>query len=197
MRLFGRDKPLHQQLAERGGLASSFDAERPRAPAAQPPGWDGEPRGEPGVHGVPRTRRWDVVTTVDVPELKGDSVMFVALPDSSLIRTDDEAVEAVEALADAVEERLPPPFRAEAVRRGETRWAVAAAQIATVEAPGLRGDTAELVSSREGTTLHIDGRPSFGSAPALERAGEVVGAEYVVRAKRLEGDFWEVDVSAL
>jgi hypothetical protein len=53
------------------------------------------------------------------------------------------------------------------------------------------------VATREGRALHVDGRPSFGSAPALERAGEAQGGEYVVRASRLDGELWEVDASAL
>jgi hypothetical protein len=197
VRLFGRAKPLHQRLAEQGGLALSPDLDQPRAPAAQPPGWDGEPKGEPGVHGVARTRRWDAVDTAEAPGLEGDEKRFVVLDDGAVLVEGGEDGEKLQPLAQSLQSRLAPPFRAEAVRRGETRWAVAGARIATVKAPGLRGDTAELVSSREGATLQVDGRPSFGSAPALERVGEAVGQEYVVRAKRLQGDVWEVDASPL
>jgi hypothetical protein len=63
--------------------------------------------------------------------------------------------------------------------------------------PGLHGDEAELVSTREGRVLSVDGTPRFGSAPALERVGEPEGGEYVVRARRLEGDLWEVEASPL
>lgn len=173
------------------------DVEPARAPAAQPPGWDGEPSGEPGVHGVPRSRRWDAVGTAEVPGLEGDEKQFVVLGDGAVLAEGGEDGEKLQPLIETLQTRLAPPYRAEAVRRGETRWAVAGARIATVEAPGLRGDIAELVASREGTTLHVDGRPSFGSAPALERVGEAVGVEYVVRAKRLQGDVWEVDASPL
>ena len=196
MRLFGRRKPLHQTLAEQGGLAYA-DPETVRAPAAQPPGWDGEPRGEPGVHGVPRPRRWDAVGTAEVPELEGDEKRFVVLGDGAVVVEGGEDGEKLQPLVEALQARLAAPYRAEAVRRSETQWAVAGARIATVVVPGLRGDAAQLVSSREGKTLHVDGRPSFGSAPALERVGEAVGAEYVVRAKRLQGDVWEVDASPL
>jgi hypothetical protein len=54
-----------------------------------------------------------------------------------------------------------------------------------------------LVVTREARTLHVDGRPTFGSAPALERVGEGQGAEYVVRATRLDSDLWEVEASPL
>jgi hypothetical protein len=196
--LFRRGKPLHLRLAEAGGLDSGYgDAARPPAPAAQPPGWDGEQRGEPGIHGVPRARRWDTVATVDVPGLAGDAVHFVALPDGTLLVEEDEPDGALAPLADAVEERLPPPYRAEAVRRGPEHWAVAARRIETAEVPGLRGDDAELTSTPDGRALRLDGRPAFGSARALERVGEATGPEYVVRARRLEGDLWEVEANPL
>lgn len=197
MGLFGRKKPLHERLAEQGGLAFATTNEPVRAPAAQPPGWDGEPSGEPGVHGVPRPRRWDAVETVEAPGLEGDTRTFVVLNDGTVVAEGGEDGEKLQPLVASLQPHLVTPYRAEAVRRGETRWAVAGARIVTVTAPDLRGDAAELVTSREGKTLRVDGRPSFGSAPALERVGEAVGAEYVVRAKRLQGDVWEVDASPL
>jgi hypothetical protein len=196
--LFRRRKPLHRRLAEAGGLdTGAGTAAPPRAPAAQPPGWDGEPQGEPGIHGVPRARRWDAVETVDAPALEGDSVHFVALPDGTLLVEEDEPDGALAPLADAVEQRVPPPYRAEAIRRGPETWAVAALRIETVRATGLHGDEAELTSTEAGRVLRVDGRPSFGSAPALERVGEAVGREFVVRARRLEDDLWEVEASPL
>jgi hypothetical protein len=196
--LFRRRKPLHERLAQAGDISLDPEAPAPRlGQAPEPPGWDGAPRGEPGIHGVPRARRWDAVATADAPGLRGDAVHFVALPDGTLLVEEDEPDDALAPLANAVEAAVPPPYRAESVRRGPTTWAVAASRIAIVEVPGLRGDEAELVVTREGRALHIDGRPAFGSAPALERAGEEQGGEYVVRAKRLDGELWEVDASAL
>lgn len=190
MALFRRRKPLHVRLAEAGGLVETTTA---RGPAAQPPGWDGMQRGEPGVHGVARPRRWDTVTTADVAGLHGDEVHFVALPDGVLLTEQDESDEALRELAAAVEHHFAAPYKAEAVRRGPERWAVAASRIATARVAGLHGDEAELVSTRDGRVLTVDGKPRFGSAPALERVGEAEGAEYVVRARRLEGDLWEVE----
>lgn len=196
MPLFRRAKPLHQRLAEEGGLSAGLDDRTP-APAAQLPGWDGEPRGEPGVHGVPRARRWDAVETVDAPELRGNEVKLVALGDGSILCEENETEVALEPLVAAVGARLDPPFRAEAVRRDGPRWAVAASRIATLTLPGVRGDRAELVSTREQTVLTIDGRPTMRQVEDLERVGQAHGTEYVVRAKRLEGDVWEVEASAL
>ena len=198
MPIFRRGKPLHVRLAEAGGVSLDPDASiSPAGQAAELPSWDGEPRGEPGIHGVPRPRRWDSVATTDAAGVRGDTVNFVRLPDGTILVEEDEPDAALAPLAAAVEASVTPPYRAEAVRRGPTTWAVAASRIVTVQVPGLHGDEAELVVTREGRTLHVDGRPSFGSAPALERAGEAEGAEYVVRAARLEGDLWEVAANPL
>jgi hypothetical protein len=198
MSLFRRGKPLHVRLAEAGELSLERGSGAARTgQAAEPPGWDGEPRGEPGIHGVPRPRRWDFVATADAPGLHGDAVHFVALSDGTLLVEEDEPDDALTPLADAIEGSIRPPYRAEAVRRGATTWAVAASRITVVPVPGLRGEEAELVVTREGRTLHVDGRPAFGSTPALERAGAAEGAEYVVRAARLDGELWEVSSSPL
>jgi hypothetical protein len=192
--LFRRRKPLHVRLAESAGLGEP--APTPGL-AAEPPSWDGEQRGEAGIHGVPRPRRWDVVTAAEVAGLRGDEVRFVGLSDGSLLSEEDEPDEALAALAEAVETRLPAPYRAEAVRRGPEQWAVAASRIAVVELPGVRGDEAELVVTGGERTLRVDGRPTIQTVPELARAGEAVAQEYVVRARRLEGSLWEVEASPL
>lgn len=198
MSLFGRRKPLHRRLAEAGGVPFGFDEPAgPPSASADPPGWDGEARGEPGIHGVPRARRWDAVVQAAAPGLRGDAVHFVALADGTFLVEEDEPEEGVRALADALGTAVAPPYRAEGVRQRGESWGVAASRIAVARVPGLTGDEAELVSSRDGRTLHVDGRPRFGSVPALERLGEAEGREYVVRASRLEGDLWEVQATAL
>lgn len=195
MRLFGRRKPLHEQLAAAGGLIGAQAGQS--GMSAETPGWDGEARGEPGIHGVPRVRRWDTVASAAAPELRGDVVHFVALEDGSLVVEEDEPDGALAVLATAVEETVPPPYRAEAVRKSPERWAVAASRIQIAAVPGLTGDEAELTSTREGRVLRVDGRTTMGSVRELERLGETEGTEYVVRAKRLDGDLWEVEASAL
>ena len=198
MPLFRRRQPLHRRLAEAGDL--SLDPAPPPSPpglAAEPPGWSGDARGEAGIHGVPRARRWDTVVTTDAPGLSGDAVHFVALSDRSLVVEEEEPDEALTPLADAVESALTAPYRAEAVRRGGDTWAVAASRIALLEVRGLTGDEAELVATRDGRVLRLDGQTHLGRAPVLERAGEAQGAEYVVRASRVEGDLWEVEATPL
>jgi hypothetical protein len=173
--------------------------EEPRTPGlfAEPPGWDGEPRGEPGIHGIPRARRWDAVVTGSAPGLEGDTTEFVALADGTLLDESGPADEALGPLAEAVRAALDPPFRAEARRQDAATWAVGASSIVVLEGGGLEGRELELVVTREGRALHVDGRPSFEPAPAFEAAGEREGGEYVVRANRLAGDLWEVEATAL
>ena len=187
MPLFGRRRPTRPP----------GDAVRPAGLSAEPPGWDGEPRGEPGIHGIPRARRWDAVVTASAPRLGGETTELVALEDGSVLVDGEPADEAVRPLADAVRAVLEPPFRAEARRQDESTWAIGASSIVVLEATGLDGNEVELVLTREGRALHVDGRPSFAAAPAFERAGEHEGREYVVRANRLAGDVWEVEATAL
>ena len=193
MGLFRRQKPLHVRLADAGGI----EVEGQSRLGASPPGWFGEQRGDAGIHGVPRPRRWDAVVTVEVPALRGDTVHFAALSDRSLVVVDGEPDEAMQALADGVEEALEPPYRAEAVRRHEDLWTVAARRIRVVDEPGLEGEEVELTSFGGNTTLVVDGTPTLRRTDALTRVGEAEGAEFVVRARRLEGTLWEVEATPL
>jgi hypothetical protein len=183
---FFRREPLHEQLARQGGLT-----ERP--PQGDPrPLWQ-----EPGVTGLYRPREADAVVTADAPDVEGDAVTFVSLPDGSLL-VEDGADSPLAALADAVEQEVQSPYRARAVRRGETLWAVEAKRIevlAIPEAPA--GDAIDLTQTADGTTLAVDDQRIFGSIPALAQRGEREGSEYTVHADRLDGDLWEVRAAAL
>ena len=197
MGLFRRRRPLHEQLAESGNVALDFAAAPQQAFGASPPGWAGEQRGEPGIHGVPRARRWDAVASAEAPGLRGEAVHFVALPDRTLVVDEDEPDDALAPLAEAVEATLAPPYRAEAVRRGNDVWAVAANRIVVVEAPELGGEEVEYVVTRAGWTLHVDGETLLRRSPSLERIAGDAGKEYVVRATRLDGDLWEAEANPL
>lgn len=197
-RFFRSRAPLHRILAESGGLTT------PRTTAAEPPGFDGEPRGEPGIHGVPRARRFDVVTTVQADDEGVEDIRFVALAGGPLVPETAEGsgagapeAERLGVFADALDVSLDRPYRAESVPRGRGLWAVAARRIVVVAAPELTGREAELVSTREGRSLHVDGQPRFGTVPSIEREGREQGEEYVVRAVHLVGDLWEVEAAAL
>jgi hypothetical protein len=211
--LFRRDRPIHEQLAEAGGIEVDFDADPRMQPAAAslpaeadaagaddsfpdpPANWQNR---VVDLHGQPtRERRWDVVTTAEAPDLMGNSVKFTAIPDGTLVMDEDEPDDSLAPLADAVEASVRPPYRAEAVRQNRTRWSVAAVRINVVEAIGLEGDEAELVTTDESSTLTIDGRAVYGSVPAFERVGEAHGSTYVVRAERIDGDLWQVEALPL
>jgi hypothetical protein len=177
MRLFGRSEPLHVRLAREGGLdLDGADPDGPRPP------WDSA-----GIHGNHRARQWDTVTTVEAPDLPGDRIGFVALPDGELVV--DEGGGDLTPLVDAL--ALEPPYRAEAVRRTDTLWALGASRIEVVQLPGVQGEQIELASHGEERTLLIDGQREFGSVPALERP------DHVVRAHRIAGDAWEVETDPL
>jgi hypothetical protein len=184
-----RREPIHKKLARQARLDDL--AEQEPSPVDPGPHW-----GVTGIHGVPRPRRWDTVASAEAPGLHGDEVNFVALPNGDLVVDEDEPDDTVRALAEAVEETLDPPYRAEAIRRDNDVWAVAArrVQIAEVEAPG---DEIELVVSGGERALTVDGERGFGSVPQLERIGDPLGPAYVVRARRLDERLWEVEASAL
>jgi hypothetical protein len=178
-------KPLHERLAEEGGLTM------PTAGGPDPAPWD-----QAGIHGVARPRRWDAVVSAEA-ELPGDVVHFVTLEDASVIVEEDVPDGELAPLADAVETQLNPPYRAEATRRGERLWAVGATKIrtATIEEK-VNGDAIELAVQDGERTLLVDGSLSFGSLPELESLGDGM-TSFVARAERIDGDLWEVQVTPL
>jgi hypothetical protein len=178
--LFKR-KPLHQRLAEEGGLVEESTA---------PPFTGVIP--ETGIHGIPRERQYDAVATTEAPDVQGDAARFVGLEDGSLLVEEGDG--DLTALADAIEQEIARPYRATAVRRGETRWAVAAHSLRVVQLPEPGGDEIELVLNGEEKTLVVDGNRSFGTMPELEGLAD---GNAVIRAARLDGTSWEVRVDPL
>ena len=181
MGLFRR-KPLHQRLAEEGGLVEP-ERGRPLFTGAIP---------ETGIHGIPREREFDVVVTTEAPDVESPNARFVGLPDGSLLIEEGDG--DLTPLADAIETQVQRPYRAIAVRRGETQWAVAARGLRVVELPEPGGDEVELALRGEERTLVIDGNRSFGTLPELEALAE---GDAVIRAARLDGDLWEVRADPL
>jgi hypothetical protein len=189
MPFWSRRKPIHKELAEGTGLL------------------DWEPQHEPGLlafsgtldvlHGG-RQRRWDAVATAEAPELAGDELEFVTLPDGTLL-VDEELPEGAAApLAEAIEQELDPPYRAGAVRRDETVWAVAANRIDVVEVPEkIAGDTVSLAVQGDEHTLLVDERPSLAQVPTLESFARERQSDFVLHAERLDGELWSVKVNAL
>ena len=184
-----RREPIHKKLARQARLDELTEQEPP--PVDPGPHW-----GATGIHGVPRPRRWDAVASAEAAGLHGDEVHFVALPNGDLVVDENEPDDTLRALAEAVEETVDPPYRAEGIRREGDVWAIAARriQVAEIEAPG---DELELVVSGGERVLTVDGERGFGSLPQLERIGEDLGPTYVVRARRLEEALWEVEANPL
>ena len=180
MGLFRR-KPLHQRLAEEGGLVERSTV--PLFTGVIP---------ETGIHGIPRERQYDAVATTEAPDATGDSGRFVGLEDGSLLIEEGEG--DLTALADAIEHEIARPYRATAVRRGETTWAIAAHRLRVIELPEPGGDEVELVLNGEEKTLVVDGNRSFGTMPELEQLAD---GNAVIRAARLDGTLWEVRVDPL
>jgi hypothetical protein len=147
---------------------------------------------ETGIHGVPRERQYDAVVTTDAPDVEGSNARFVGLEDGSLVIEEGEG--DLSALAEAIEQAVAAPYRAIAIRRGETQWAVAAHGLRVIELPEPGGDEIELVVKGEERTLVVDGNRSFGTLPELEQLAE---GDSVVRAARIDGSLWEVEVSPL
>jgi hypothetical protein len=181
-----RRKPLHEQLAREAGL----DIGQGQRGGTRP-SWD-----QVGIHGIARPRQWDAVETAEGPELELDRLELVVLEDGTVILDEDVPDQALEALTDAVERTVTPPYRAEAVRRGDGRWAVAASSIEVVPLPaGVEGEEIVLTSVDGAYELRVDGEPTFGTQPELERLGAARFDSYVVRAERLDETRWAVQVA--
>ena len=184
-----RRESLHEKLAREAGLSLERDTAEPTRPP-----WD-----KVGIHGLARPRRWDAVVTVSAPDVPGNELGFVALGDETLLVEGDAPVDMVEPLAEAVEQVLDGPYRAEAVRRTSELWAVAARSIDVARLPsGTPGDAITIsVQAGERTTV-VDGGQWLASFPMLEAlAGERGLEDYVLEAQRLDGDVWEVQISPL
>ena len=115
MGFFRRGEPIHEKLAREGGL----DLPRGVNEVALPPAID--PRHPlwqvAGIHGIPRVREWDAVTSAVAPELPGNETDFVTLEDGTIFTDDDLPDEALTPLADALESLIEAPYHALAVRQ--------------------------------------------------------------------------------
>jgi hypothetical protein len=194
-----RQETLNEQLLREAGL----DPAQVLGEALPPPP---QPEPTPSVLatvGVPDGSRvgpkeWDATFAVPVPGLPGNRIEFTTLPNGDLI-VDEEAGDAdLSPLADAVERSLGPPYRAVAARQEGDLWGVGAKRIEVAQIPFARGDSLELSNKDSWEEFRVDGQPSDAAIPpALEQVGERAGPDYFVKAERIDGDLWEVRVSAL
>jgi hypothetical protein len=194
---FRRRETLHERLLREGGLEQPPVEWEPKH-AGLPLAGDVAALDSAGITGLHRAREWDATAAVEAPELRGDEVEFVVLPDGSVLVDEEEGDVPLAPLADALEEQLRPPYRARGVRRRGDVWAVAAKTIEVVELrPDVEGDELEVVSRGGERSLTVDGKRSFGSVPQLEELAAARATDYVVHASRLDGSLWEVRVTPL
>jgi hypothetical protein len=205
-----RKETLNEKLLREGGystdgpaIEASVDAE------SYEPDFDPEPEPAWGRSGgvsdalavgaarKSRLREPHVIASADVPDLGGESYTFTTILDGSILVDDDEE-EDLSRLADAVEEHLSRPYRAEAVRHGDGSWTISAwpIQVARLTADG---DELTLTSVAGERTYAVDGDfvdealvPS-----ALAQLGEARGDDYALHASRLDDDLWEIEVHPL
>ena len=194
------EKPAHERLAHEAGIdlnAPGIDDRRgPLEPVERIPLLAAFR--EAGIHGLHRQRQWDAVASAEAPELRGDELDFVTLPDGTLLVEDDVAEGSLSPLADALEQELSPPYRAHAVRREADVWAIAANRIDVVAVPEeVEGDTVSLAVQGEERTLLVDERPAWGDVPTLESFALQQHRDFVLHAERLDGDLWSVKVNPL
>jgi hypothetical protein len=190
MPFWSRRKPIHEELAEGTGLLDWEEQQRERGVPAFSGTLD-------VLHGG-RQRRWDTVATAEAPALSGDELEFVTLPDGTVLVDVELPAGAVAPLAEAIEQELDPPYRAGAVRRDETVWAVAANSIDVVEVPEeVGGDTVSLVVKGDEHTQLVDELPSLAQVPTLESFARERHRDFVLQAERLDGELWSAKVNAL
>jgi hypothetical protein len=212
---FRRGKPLHEKLAEEGGMLLPDDP-REESQALRSGGeralWaagglTGIPtptnRAHPlfdvaGVHGIPRNREWDAVVTAEAPELPGVRLEFVALEDGTLFTDDDLPDDSLAPLADALESSVQAPYHALALRQAADVWSVAALRVEVVEVPeDVAGDKVDLAVNDGERTILVDDAPAQTEVPTLEQFAAQQFGSFVVHASRLDDLLWEVTVLPL
>jgi len=185
-----RRRPLHERLAAAGEVepVEWNRAYEPLSLASFDP---------VVIHGQARRREWDAVVTAEAPGVRDDRVRFVALAEGDLLVEEGDESADLGPLADAVDAELEAPYRAQAVRQQRDVFAVGARRTELVELPAADGEHLMLTVQDGARELEVDGERIFGGQPALERIGERAGPDYVVRAQRLDGPIFEVEVATL
>jgi hypothetical protein len=200
-----RQETLNEQLLREAGLDPAQvlgDGPQAPEPPLDPPVPPPVPTGDinlgwRSVSAASGTGEWDAVATSRVAGVAGDQAEFTTLPNGDVIVEREKGDGDLSPLADAIEKKLDPPYRAVAARQDGDLWGVGAKriQVAKFELPD--GDKVELSENDGIRELRVDGDPSDAEIPELVQLGEQVGTNYCVEGKRIDGDFWEVRVSAL
>jgi hypothetical protein len=193
-----RQETLNEQLLRDAGLdpAQALGDPPPPAPSLDPL----EPmrlrREVPDGSSV-QPRDWDAAVTVTAPDLAGDEVKFTTIPNGDVIVSEEGGDADLSPLADAVEKKIDPPYRAVAARQDGALWAVCARRIRVAQIPFPSGEKLELSWNGDDEALRVDGEESDEAVPPeLEAVGDGAGASYFVEALRIDGDLWEVRATA-
>ena len=150
----------------------------------------------PGMTGVGTGRTWDAVVSAHSPTLTGESVTFTALEDGTLVVEQDVPDNSLAPIADALEQMLPPPYRAATTKTDGDVWTAVAESVQIVQLAGFEADEVELTVVDGQRTLTVGGETTIRSLPALDE----LAAEHdsvALRAERVDGDLYAVDVFPL
>ncbi len=143
-------------------------------------------------------KEWDTAVTVAAPVLVGNRVEFTTIPNGDLIVGEEAGDADLSPLADAVERHVSPPYRAVAARQDGGLWAVGAKRIEVARIPFANGDRLDLSQHGSARELRVDHEPSDADVPPeLAALGRAAGDSFYVEAERIDGDLWEVRVTAL
>ena len=197
MGLFRRGEPIHEKLAREGGLDLPRGVNEAAGPLPaldpQHPLWQ-----VAGIHGIPRVREWDAVTSAVAPDLPGDETDFVALVDGTIFTDDDLPDDALPPLADALDGLVEAPYHALGLRQEGSLWSVAAMRVTVLEVPEvIDGDMVELAVNEGERTIRVDEAESRTPIPSLEAFAAQQFGSFVLRASRLDDTLWEVTVLPL
>jgi hypothetical protein len=193
-----RNETLNEQLLREAGLdPGQLLRDQPPPAPPEPPKSVLATVGLPDGSGV-GPKEWDAAVTVAAPALVGGRIEFTTIPNGDVIVSEEAGDADLSPLADAVERNVSPPYRAVATRQGGDLWAVGAKRIAVAQIPFPDADKLALSQHGDDRELRVDGEPSHAAIPPeLEQLGAAAGASFYVEAMRIDGDLWEVRVTAL
>ena len=126
----------------------------------------------------------------------GEGVAFVVLDDGTVVVEEDVPDGSLVPLADALDERLQPPYRAAAIRHERDLWSAVAERVSIVALPGIDEDEIELTVVDGERNLTLDGERTIRPIHALDALAEQHG-DVVVHAERVDGDLFAADVFPL
>jgi hypothetical protein len=195
-----KDEPRYKRPQSEEDLVSGFEGEKVEdkspAPEPAPEATSAGSKPEPGEEEDTEEPRGVVVSLI-APDIAGDYAVFVALPERVLIVEEQEGDSDLGVLADAVEKRLPAPYRARALRVDERRFVVVAGEIETVELPGLDGEELVVFALPGGQrTAVLDGESHQLASPEVESILED-SAPCLLRLENVDETVWEISLELL